>query len=408
MPNREFNRRHMLKALGYGSLAAMSAACGGSPIKFVTPTHSPSATPFPSAQPVVNQPLVSDTPEPTFTVEPSATIEPVATHEPTAAAQEAALFQPASRPNRIMGMHIPYSFLLGRIDYGWLEQFLIGTGVNSVVIDVKSEGGSVAVPFEHYLKPSYLNSLNVDFDQVAELVSWLLSHGYYPVARQVVMSDTPFVSANTEVGYYFYSSSGYSDLSGELWANPERPEVGDYNAAIAVAAAQMGFQEIQLDYIRYPESNFEIPLERRVGAIANILRTVLAALNQRALLTIDVLEDSTNFYPEQAADGGYGQYLPTLALIVDGICPMLYPDVYHQDVDVNYYQKVYDGTARTAQKIASSGAVCFINPWIQAYFAANLARIREQARGAFDAGSVGVFAWNISLNYPYGMFDSNL
>jgi putative glycosyl hydrolase protein len=404
MPNHEVNRRLMLKALGYGSLAAMSAACGGSEITFVTPTSPPAPTP--SATPVpVALPVLTDTPEPTFTPEPSATIEPVATQEPTAAAQEASLFQPAARPSRIMGMHIPYGFLTGRIDYGWLEEFLVGTGANSVVIDIKSEGGSVAVPFDHYLKPNYLNNLDVDYDQVAELISWLNSHGYYPVARQVVMSDTPLVSAHADLGYTFYSPSPYVDTSGQLWLDPERPEVGDYNGAIAVAAAQMGFQEIQLDYIRFPEANFNMPIERRVGAIANILRTVLAALNQRAVLTIDVLDDSTNNYPDDIADGGYGQHLATLALIVDGICPMLYPDLHHQDISVDYYQNVFDGTTRTAQKIASTGAICFINPWIQAYFAANLARIRQQARGAFDAGSVGVFAWNISLNYPYGMYN---
>jgi hypothetical protein len=280
------------------------------------------------------------------------------------------------------------------------------TGANCAVLDVKVEGGKIAIPFEHPLKPSYTNNSGFDYQQVKALVNWLLKHHYYPVARQVVMNDTPLATAHPELAYRFHSRERYIDRSGEVWVDPLRPEVADYNAAIAVAAAKIGFPEVQLDYIRYPEADFATPIETRVDGIAAILTTIRSALKQRALLTIDVLDDSTRDYPDDIADGGYGQHIPTLARTVDGICPMLYPDRLNLNSNVDYYQAAQDGTARAAEKIAASGTKTFVNPWIQAYYVAGSLPIQQQAEGAFDAGAVGVFAWNSTLNYPAGIYTS--
>jgi hypothetical protein len=384
MSRSRLSRRHALKALaGYSALLALSA-CQRHTITLVT------ATPVATSTPLIKG-LTS-----TATATPSRTPRPTGTARPH-------LAQP--RPIQVEGLHIPYTFLEKPIDFSALGALMRGTGANCAVVDIKVEGGKIAVPFEHPLKPGYTNNRGFDYEQVGKLVSWLLAHQYYPVARQVVMTDTPLATAHTNLAYQFYPGQPYIDVSGELWVDPERPEVADYNAAIAVAAAKMGFPEVQLDYIRYPEANFNKPIEKRIEAIETILITIQTALKRRALLTIDVLDDSSRDYPNSMADGGYGQHIATLARAVDGICPMLYPDRLHKNVDVDYYQFVRDGTMRAVEKAALGGAIAFVNPWIQAYYAAGLARIRQQADGAFQAGAVGVFAWNSVLSYPDGMYD---
>jgi hypothetical protein len=385
MSQPRLSRRHAVKALGYGALFALSAC---RPHTIILITATPAATNTPSSTPVSTR-AVREWPLP----------------GPT---QTAGLNVPSTfpgRPTQVRGLHVPYAFLEKPIDFPAFEALMLGTGANCAVIDIKVEGGKIALPFEHPLKPHYTNNPGFDYEQVDVLVKWLLEHHYYPVARQVVMTDTPLATAHRELAYTFHSRQPYVDASGELWVDPERPEVGDYNAAIAVAAAKMGFPEVQLDYIRYPEADFATPIERRVEAIASTLTTIRSALRQRALLTIDVLDDSTRDYPDSIADGGYGQHIVTLARTVDGLCPMLYPDRLHQNIDVDYYQFVHDGTTRAAEKVASSGSTTFVNPWIQAYYPAEQSRIRQQADGAFEAGAVGVFAWNSSLSYPDGMYD---
>lgn len=368
MSQPRLSRRHAIKALGYGTLLALSA-CTPRTIILITATSDATNT-------------APGTPKPTKAVQVST----------------------QSRPTQIKGLHVPYTFLERPIDFPAFEALMRGTGANCAVVDVKVEGGKIATPFEHPLKPSYTNNPGFDYEQVRKLVNWLLDHHYYPVARLVVMTDTPLATAHSELAYRVYSREPYIDVSGELWVNPERPEVGDYNAAVAVAAAKMGFREVQLDYIRYPEADFNKPIETRVDAIESILKAIRSALRRRALLTIDVLDDSTRDYPDSIADGGYGQHIATLARAVDGVCPMLYPDRLRRDVNVDYYQFVYDGTARAAEKVESGGSTAFVNPWIQAYYAAGLSRIRQQADGAFHAGAVGVFAWNSTLDYPEGIY----
>ncbi len=309
------------------------------------------------------------------------------------------------RPAQIKGLHVPYTLLERPIDFSTLGAIMRGTGANCAVVDIKVEGGKIAIPFEHALKPGYTNNPGFDYEQVGVLVDWLLEHDYYPVARQVIMTDTPLATAHRDLAYYFYSREPYIDASDEVWVNPERPEVGDYNAAIAVAAAKMGFLEVQLDYIRYPEADFDKPIEKRVEAIAGTIKAIQSALKRRALLTIDVLDDSTRDYPDSIADGGYGQHIETLARSVDGICPMLYPDRRRQDINVDYFQFVHDGTVRAARKVAAGGSRAFVNPWIQAYYAAGLSRIQQETEGAFEAGAVGVYAWNSTLEYPDGMYE---
>lgn len=307
------------------------------------------------------------------------------------------------RPARIMGLHVPYTTFYYPLDFPAIESVFAGTQANCAVVDIKFESGIVALPFEHPLKPPYLNSLAFDYSRTTALVDWLNANGIYPIARIVVMSDTPMVNAHPHLALR-YEGRKYVDVNKELWLDPSHPNVGEYTAAIAIAAVQAGFREIQLDYIRYPEADFSMSIETRVSHIVNLVTRVRTDLNQRAYLTLDVLGDTTTDYPFDVSDAGVGQHIPTLATVADGICPMLYPDLRSENIDVDYYDSVYSATMRAKQKAALAGTPTFINPWIQAYYAAGRDRIIEQTQAAFDAGSVGVFAWNRLLTYPSGIF----
>ena len=61
--------------------------------------------------------------------------------------------------------------------------------------------------------------------------------------------------------------------SGEAFVNPFEKAVWEYNVEIAKLAAEMGFQEIQFDYVRFPEG-FEKTraegLDYTLGDYANV------------------------------------------------------------------------------------------------------------------------------------------
>jgi hypothetical protein len=259
----------------------------------------------------------------------------------------------------------------------------------------------VAVPFAHDLRPGHLD--NQDFSKLAELVAWLTSNQIYPVARQVVMMDSVLADAAPRL-YLHYPYRRQTDASGHIWLDPRHAEVANYNAVIAQAAAQMGFAEIQLDYIRFPEANFAMPFSERVGAIASAIETIRSALDERTLLTIDVLGDTTRDYPDEISDMGLGQHIPTLAQFVDGICPMLYPDLRGTGFDIDFYDYVYSSTLNAVAKVAQGGASAFVSPWIQAYYPADREKIQQQVQAALDAGANGAFAWEPTSYYPEGMY----
>ena len=60
------------------------------------------------------------------------------------------------------------------------------------------------------------------------------------------------------------------------WVDPNHESVWDYNIALAVEAARMGFDEVQYDYVRFPTdgnvgvAQFSLPNteENRTAAIA--------------------------------------------------------------------------------------------------------------------------------------------
>src|SRR5262249_12023576 len=157
---------------------------------------------------------------------------------------------------------------------------------------------------------------------------------------------------------------------------------------------------IQLDYIRFAESDFTIPFDQRVGALVSAISQIRAAILGSALLTIDVLGVTTEDAAYQVSDGGFGQHIPTLARFIDGICPMLYPDLHSDGIRIDYYQYVFEATQRTAEKIVQGESNTFINPWIQGYYPADKSIIQQEAIAAYDAGAVGVYAWSPDGVYP--------
>ena len=69
----------------------------------------------------------------------------------------------------------------------------------------------------------------------------------------VIFKDEPLASARPEWAV-LNSETGdiWRDREGLGWTDPTREEVWDYNIALAVEAAQKGFDEIQFDYVRFP------------------------------------------------------------------------------------------------------------------------------------------------------------
>jgi len=127
---------------------------------------------------------------------------------------------------------------------------LINSGGNMVVIDVEHGGGRLAfTPKNEYLKK--INPGSKMLDNLPVLIEKLKAKGIYVIARQVIFND-PYTSSRKPDWRIKNKWGGTFDYR---WLDPSKPGVQMYNLLIMEEVAQLGFNEIQFDYIRFPATN---------------------------------------------------------------------------------------------------------------------------------------------------------
>src|SRR3989337_1420289 len=125
------------------------------------------------------------------------------------------------------------------------------TELNALVIDVKGDRGVItyksSFPFASEIGAQKL----VIIKDIRSLLQSLRERGIYTIARIVVFKDNILGSARPDLTVRTQDGRVWHDREDLIWVDPSRREVWDYNINIAVEAAQMGFDEIQFDYVRF-------------------------------------------------------------------------------------------------------------------------------------------------------------
>ena len=131
-----------------------------------------------------------------------------------------------------------------RIIKHWRE-----VGGNAVVFDIKDSDGSVTIPFEHPL----LGEHKIYIHDVPKLVRFLHQQNMHAIARIAIFRDERLVVAHPELAVQSRMNKQAWRENGKLvWTDPSQPKVQDYNIALAKYVAQLGVDEIQFDYVRFP------------------------------------------------------------------------------------------------------------------------------------------------------------
>jgi len=131
-----------------------------------------------------------------------------------------------------------------RIIKHWRE-----VGGNAVVFDIKDSDGSVTIPFEHPL----LGEHQVYIHDVPKFVRFLHQQNMHAIARIAIFRDERLVVQHPELAVQSRKNKQAWRENGKLvWTDPSQPKVQDYNIALAKHVAQLGADEIQFDYVRFP------------------------------------------------------------------------------------------------------------------------------------------------------------
>jgi hypothetical protein len=286
------------------------------------------------------------------------------------------------------------------------------TELNALVIDIKGDRGRIPYKSAISLSAQIGAQDIITIKDIQGLLKSLRDKGIYTIARIVVFKDEPLASAKPELAVKRPGGALWRDREGMAWTDPFIREVWDYNLAVAEEVARYGFDEIQFDYVRFPDARglvFSAPSreETRVKAIAAFLQ---AARKRLTPYNVFLSADLFGYVCWNLDDTGIGQTLDSVAPYLDYLSPMLYPSGFHagipgcSDPVAHPYEIVYRSLARAKER--SGLPPVRFRPWLQAFRDYAFDRreygakqIMQQIRAAEDFGSNGWMLWNPRNEY---------
>jgi len=285
------------------------------------------------------------------------------------------------------------------------------TELNALVIDVKGDRGLVPYRSAAVAAAGQKQDLLTVGDMPA-LLKALRGRGVYLIARIVVFKDDPLASVHPAWAVHDARGGLWRDREGQAWIDPFCHEAWGHSLALAEEAAALGFDEVQFDYLRFPdarglafsEANTE---EHRVAAIDEFLASARRRLQR---YNIFISADIFGYVAWNSGDTQIGQQLDALAGRVDYLCLMLYPSGFafgipgYRDPMAAPFEIVRRTLQRARQRTGLPGVRW--RPWLQAFrdyafdhrnFAAP--EIRAQIGGAETEDSDGWMLWNPRNRY---------
>ena len=279
-------------------------------------------------------------------------------------------------------------------------------GVNAIVVDIKDGALAYSSNIAKEISPTaYATAIN-DNSSYKSAIDKIKDAGIYAIGRIVVFNDVHYGKDHPE-------DCISSTASSRLWPSAYSRGAWYYNVELAKEAVkEMGFNEIQFDYVRFPEDAYNMSIkgnsdfknkydEEKAEAVQNFLFYATDQIHKvGAYLSVDVFGECSGEYVT-----AYGQYWPAISNIVDAISSMPYTDHFGRSVDTwtNAYQTVYNWAKGAAARQKEIPTPAVARTWITAYDTPywkptviyNASKIEDQVRALYDAGLDGGFiTWN--------------
>mgnify|MGYP000951843083 CR=1 FL=1 len=292
-----------------------------------------------------------------------------------------------------------------------------GSGVNAFVVDiVDGTAVSYASPVMQQYSPSAYAAAMDTRENFRANIQKLKAAGYYLIGRITVFNDAHLAADHPEQVICDLEGTPLK-ISSMYWPSAYDRTVWQYKVDLALEAAALGFNEIQFDYVRFPDGTYQYEKngnidyhntydETKAQAIQRFLMYAVEELHDLGVyVSADVFGETNNPYVTS-----YGQYWPAISNVVDVISGMPYPDHFAQDG--NYrpwehpYETLLDWGEKAAQRQEETPSPAIVRTWIQAYDAIKVPyntygaeEIADEIRALNESGLTGGFmAWNASCS----------
>jgi hypothetical protein len=329
-------------------------------------------------------------------------------------------------PTPVRGVYVN-AWAFGTRKFHSLIELAGATEVNAFVIDVKDDTGFLTYRSEVPTAVEIGANRQLRAPDARARIALLKAKGIRPIARIVVAKDPLLASRKATWAVRDAGGGPWTDRKGTRWVDAFNDSVWVYASELAAESVRMGFEEVQYDYVRFPDE----PRTRMARAVfpgrrgtessrEGITRNLaLLAARTRALnvpFTIDVFGLTTT------ADGdlGIGQYWEDLVTVADVVLPMVYPSHYQHGV---YGVKHPNGAPYTMVKRALTDGlrrsralapqrIAEIRPYLQAFTLGppkyTAAMVREQMRAGRELGLESWILWNPRSVYQRAYFASHV
>jgi hypothetical protein len=324
--------------------------------------------------------------------------------------------QRVSTPSIVRGLYVNRWAALGKKIW-LLIDVARTTEVNALVIDVKDDRGFVLyksrVPLARQIGAD--TTMPMSEKRLRSILDTMVALRIYPIARIVVAKDPLLANARLDLAIKRKDNlEPWLDKNGKPWLDPHHREVWQYAADLAKEAYDLGFSEVQFDYVRFPDEKRLVA--EAVYPLANgriraqtireqlgFLRSTLAA--SKIPMTIDVF----GLTATDTTDMGIGQRWEMFVDRADVVLPMVYPSHFAPGTyklgnpNAHPYSTIDHALKDVKRRSAGVPGAAKVIPWYQDFTLGpphyNAEQIRAQKKAGYDNGFQSWILWNPGSRY---------
>ncbi len=306
-------------------------------------------------------------------------------------------------PTVIKAIRISPEDLLDSQRWQSLLSLADATGVNGIVVDLKTEDGSVVYRSENPTSNS-IGAVSSYFE-LADVVEAARAHDLYLIGRIGVFQDNFLTADQPEHAVLDENGSLWRSRNGFAWLDPSDPASFEYAIDLAEEARLAGFDEIQFDYVSYPlggdlstaRFDGDYNQEVRVASINAFLTRAYSVLHPMGSAVSATL---LGIVLESDDDEGVGQNPGSMSRIVDVLAPTLYTTNYRtgwknfEDPNEHAVEIVESALRAGSKKLDGYG---YLRPWLQTW---TISKLDQRAvQSAVSETDMGWMLWSNSANY---------
>lgn len=309
------------------------------------------------------------------------------------------------------------------------------TELNSIIIDIRDYTGKSSFPTEHPLLKEYVSDACGAHD-MKDFIKLLHEKDIYVIGRITVFQNPAYTKTHPDQAVQRSGGGVWKDHKGLAFVDVGAKPYWETVVALAKESYEIGFDEINFDYIRFPSDG---PMKEAVytwsggkskpEALEEFFKYLNEGVRDTGMVTSADLfgMTATNF-----DDLNIGQVLERALPYFDYIAPMVYPSHYpsgfngYKDVNAHAYDIIHfsmsEAVKRTVATTTSIDSFAYtrigtstpavyskpsfsaskIRPWLQSFnypVPYTPAMVAEQIKANEDAGLDSYLFWDPANKY---------